>query len=128
PFHFDEPFADSSQVATMLVARHARKKVVVSLSGDGGDELFAGYHRHFWAARLSGALERVPLPLRDGAAAALRQVPAPVWAGLGEVMGKKSLIFAEKARKLIRVLPSRGPSDLYLGLVSHDQDPCGLVL
>lgn len=77
----DEPFADSSSVPTMLLARFAREQVTVALSGDGGDELFGGYPRYFWAGRIgrlrqrlgpfgsrafAGLLDSAPRSLLDG--------------------------------------------------------------
>ncbi|UCI07407.1 asparagine synthase (glutamine-hydrolyzing) [Mesorhizobium sp. B1-1-8] len=63
PRIWDEPFADESQIPTLLVARLARQHVTVALSGDGGDECFAGYGRHFMADRLKRH-QSLPLPLR----------------------------------------------------------------
>lgn len=68
---FDEPFADSSAFPTMAVARLARRSVTVSLSGDGGDELFAGYHYHRLARDIAYAM-RIPQPLRVAASRILR--------------------------------------------------------
>ncbi len=78
PALFDEPFADSSQIPTFLVAQLARQQVTVSLSGDGGDELFAGYHHYRWPSGVKGLWGRIlalPLPLRRLAAAAFRNMP-----------------------------------------------------
>ncbi len=62
-WHHDQPFGDSSAIPTYLLNRMTRSEVTVALSGDGGDELFAGYER-FVAALLLGAYRHVPRPLR----------------------------------------------------------------
>ncbi len=79
PSMYDEPFADSSQIPTFLVSRLARAHVTVALSGDGGDELFAGYRRHTSGARLWRTLAPVPRFVRRAAARGLNRIPAAVW-------------------------------------------------
>jgi asparagine synthase (glutamine-hydrolysing) len=86
PQVYDEPFADSSQIPTYLVAKLARTQVTVSLSGDGGDELFAGYGRYARAMRLWGAMRRVPLPVRNSLSAAVTALPVGAWNRIGKVL------------------------------------------
>src|SRR5262249_18948652 len=84
PRVYDEPFADSSQLPTVLVSRLARKKVTVALSGDGGDELFAGYNRYVWiprVARAAASFPRTQLLAKD----LLARVPLPVWDAIGRL-------------------------------------------
>ena len=71
-WHLDQPFADSSALPTYYVSRAARERVTVALSGDGGDELFAGYQRRYGIHRLEQRLRRlVPGPVRRGVLAPL---------------------------------------------------------
>jgi len=70
-WHFDQPFADSSAVATWYVAEMTRRHVTVALSGDGGDEAFLGYPRYA-GCRLGRWLDRLPRPLRRALAARAR--------------------------------------------------------
>ncbi|MGA7105918.1 MAG: asparagine synthase (glutamine-hydrolyzing) [Candidatus Deferrimicrobiaceae bacterium] len=74
PDFYDEPFADSSAIPTMMVSDFCRQNVTVSLSGDGGDELFCGYPRYDWL-RLAEKFAWLPAPLRRAASVFLRRLP-----------------------------------------------------
>ena len=74
PYYYDEPFADSSAIPTILVSRMARKKVTVALSADAGDEIFAGYNRYDYISRYGNKLKAIPQPIRKLAAASMERV------------------------------------------------------
>lgn len=74
PYYYDEPFADSSAIPTILVSRLARKKVTVALSADAGDEVFAGYNRYDYISRYGNRLRAIPQPLRKMAAATMNGI------------------------------------------------------
>ena len=73
--HFDEPFFDSSAFPALAVSRLARREVTVALGGDGGDELFGGYHYYAILNRIAPAFS-LPQALRDGAAQVIRLAPS----------------------------------------------------
>ncbi|RYY01121.1 MAG: asparagine synthase (glutamine-hydrolyzing) [Gammaproteobacteria bacterium] len=76
PHFYDEPFADSSAIPTILVSRLARKNVTVALSADAGDEIFAGYNRYDYLMRYGKRLHSIPKPIRKMAAAAMHTIPS----------------------------------------------------
>jgi asparagine synthase (glutamine-hydrolysing) len=134
PALYSEPFADSSQVPTFLVSQLARQHVTVSLSGDAGDELFAGYNRYTLTHRLWGSVSRVPLRLRRAAARGIAAVPAGRWDKLLGPMqqflpsGLAQSNVGEKVVRGGRVLGARHSAELYRLMVSHWTDPTEIVL
>jgi asparagine synthase (glutamine-hydrolysing) len=125
PDIYDEPFADSSQIPTYLVSRLARQKVTVSLSGDGGDEFFAGYHRYFLGRKLWDKVGLLPKLTRPLAGAALRSVPVRTWNTL--LSPRRSILprwlrrerAGERIHKLARAMVSRNPDWLYHEIVTQ---------
>lgn len=121
PSLYSEPFADSSQIPTVLVSELARRHVTVSLSGDAGDELFGGYARYQIARAWQNRIGRVPAPLRRLAAVgtgrtAARLLDALVFGSLGE-----------KFDKGLAMVASEGPDGLYRVLLSQVVHPCDWV-
>ncbi|MGK0637986.1 asparagine synthase (glutamine-hydrolyzing) [Schleiferia thermophila] len=74
-YYYDEPFGDSSAIPTMLVSRLAKSHVTVSLSADGGDELFAGYQRHLKGLQQIGLLSKIPSGIRTSVLSILKAIP-----------------------------------------------------
>ena len=134
PSMYDEPFADSSQIPTHLVAQLARRHVTVALSGDAGDELFCGYSRYLLAQRLWRRISTVPVPMRRAVATMIAAVSEPAWdriaEGLGHLlpMSERFVRPGEKLHKGARAMASRSSDALYLNLVSLWADPGTLVL
>lgn len=131
PAMLDEPFADSSYVPTWLVSNLARSKVTVSLSGDGGDELFAGYNRYFYGGELRQWLDRIPYSFRVPLAKMLRGK----WFAhsLERVMPHlpKALQLQNpgaKAGMLADMLGAASSDERYKLLVSSWRDPAAIVI
>ncbi|MYM36165.1 asparagine synthase (glutamine-hydrolyzing) [Duganella sp. FT94W] len=129
PAMYDEPFADSSQIPTYLVSKMARDHVTVTLSGDGGDELFGGYNRHTWAPRVWNVTHRFPDTLRNKAATMLlSHTPArldAMFAKAQRFLPKRSHIRmpGDKLHKLAGVMGAADPQTLYADLASATRRP-----
>jgi asparagine synthase (glutamine-hydrolysing) len=106
PKIYDEPFADSSQIPTFLISEMTREHVTVALSGDGGDELFAGYNRYGQGLRVARALRLLPRPVTTGLARLLSAVPPSSWDRMFDVVpsGLRPRQPGEKLQKLAGVL------------------------
>jgi asparagine synthase (glutamine-hydrolysing) len=127
---YDEPFADSSQIPTSLVAQLARGHVTVSLSGDGGDELFGGYGRYALAQRLWGHLRRAPLGMRLGLARLIRSPRPEHWdTALPRIAvpGLQGRLTGDRIHKLAGKLGARSAGEFYAGLVTTWDDPGRVV-
>lgn len=132
PRLYDEPFADPSAIPTTLVSRLARQHVTVALSGDGGDEVFGGYWRHFFGPRLWDRIRPVPRGARAGAAGLLAAPSPAAWdrlhAWASAVVPKLRKLHApgDRIHKLAAVLATRSPAELYdrlLGYTSSGTSP-----
>lgn len=130
PGIYDEPFADSSQIPTFLVAKLARQHVTVSLSGDGGDELFGGYNRYLWADRIWRKVRWLPKSGRHALGGMLTLLPPRVWDRLFQHVpaALRQRTPGDKLHKLAEVLAADTPEQVYLNLVSLWKAPAALVL
>ncbi|MCY7280028.1 MAG: asparagine synthase (glutamine-hydrolyzing) [Sphingomonas bacterium] len=103
PEIYDEPFADSSQIPTFIVSRFAGRDVTVALTGDGGDEVFAGYNRHVSAPAMWRSIRHVPLGLRAAASATLGRLPSSFWSAAASAMpGRTAPNLGAKLHKALR--------------------------
>jgi len=129
----DEPFADSSIIPTYMVSKLARKHVTVSLSGDGGDELFAGYNRYLLAPRLWSALSWMPLPVRNALSHFIDpglMRPATALVKLADAFvpsAKRQLLIADKTLKVVQAMRARDHADFHHRLASYWADPLEVV-
>lgn len=140
PQIYDEPFADSSQIPTFLISEMTRRHVTVALSGDGGDEVFAGYNRYGQALALARTARVLPRTVRAAVGGAITAIPPGVWDHifLGLPKRMRPRLAGEKMHKFAAVLPKdalgfyqvlvtqadEGEPLLVDGLTESDGDAC----
>ena len=131
PQLYDEPFSDSSQIPTFLVAELAKKQVTVALSGDAGDELFCGYNRYHLASLIWSRLELLPVRLRKVIAKLIQRV-SPSTHGIHLLkktpMSSKFANLGDKLHKGAAVMDARNLEELYMYIISHWSNPSSIVL
>ena len=130
PEIWDEPFADSSQMPTLLLSKLTRKHVKVALSGDGGDEVFGGYNRYGPGYTLYERLSKMPQFMRKIAAKTLHALPSQM---IDKAMAPFPMRFrqaaiGDKLAKLADVLLIADNAEYYRRLVSINQNPAQLVV
>jgi asparagine synthase (glutamine-hydrolysing) len=134
PELYDEPFADSSQIPTHLVARMARQHVTVALSGDGGDELFGGYKRYVWGREIWHLIGLLPVSLRSAAARVLAHVSPQRWDSLlcamGPLLPRRMRVNqpGDRLHKFAALLDAASSDALYRRLLSQQQNPAAVVI
>ncbi len=133
PAMYDEPFADSSQIPTYLVSALARQHVTVAMSGDAGDELFAGYSRYSLASDLWQRQQRLPLPIRKVLASSLTALSPGTWDRVFERCGPllpsrlRQPMPGDKLHKLASLLAIDDPLAMYLQMISLWKNPAEVV-
>jgi asparagine synthase (glutamine-hydrolysing) len=129
PLIYDEPFSDSSQIPTFLVAQLASKQVKVALSGDAGDELFCGYNRYLMSKKFWNIVSLIPLSCRKILSSGLKILSSQNWQRISKVLPSSSQYhnFGDKIYKGVDALKAKTLSDLHYILSSHWQNPTEIV-
>jgi asparagine synthase (glutamine-hydrolysing) len=129
PLIYDEPFSDSSQIPTFLVAQLASKQVKVALTGDAGDELFCGYNRYLMSKKFWNIISLIPSPCRKILSSGLKILSSQNWQKISNFLPSSSRYhnFGDKIYKGVDALKAKTLSDLYYILSSHWQNPTEIV-
>lgn len=134
PVIYDEPFADVSGLPTTLVSRLARQRVTVSLSGDGGDELFGGYNRYTWARKILRITNIMPLRARELIRRCILSVSPRRWDIAAKAISAAFLRqeqfknFGDRLHKFAGVIDVSSVSELYSRLTSQWVESSDLVI
>jgi asparagine synthase (glutamine-hydrolysing) len=128
PAHYDEPFADSSQIPTYILSRLTRGHVTVTLSGDGGDEVFGGYNRYMALPGLARRFAPWPDGLRRALGNMMRAPTPRHWDRLAKIIPMRTPPqFGDKIWKAASVIAAKNDEAAYLSTVSQWPDPHQIV-
>ena len=122
---YDEPFADVSQIPTFLLAQLTRNHVTVALSGDGGDELFAGYSRYLIGTKLWNKVSHLPMSVRRILGYAITDRTLNLAENVNQLLPRYKQIknLTERSKKITKLLTSKNSYDFYKNLTTHDVAP-----
>ncbi len=126
---YDEPFADASQIPTYAVSKLAREHVTVALTGDGGDEVFAGYNRHVAANGLLARLNRLPRPIGRALSRAITTLSPDQWQALMQVIpaSRRPRTVGDKLHKVAPLL-GLSEAEQYDSLTRQWKNPQSVVI
>ena len=129
PEIYDEPFADSSQIPTYLISKLLGQHVTVGLSGDGGDELFAGYNRYQWAGKFALTSKILPNPIRTTLVKMINSLSPLQWDSVFKLLPQKFKYnnIGDKLYKVASILPLNNEQTIYRELVSQWSSPGEII-
>lgn len=127
---YDEPFSDSSQISTLLVSKLAKQQVKVTLSGDGGDELFCGYNRYVLGKKFSKIKKLMPHQIFKIISFSLRLITPKNWTKISKFLPliNNTPNFGDKVYKALDVIEEKTIYDFYYNLCSHWKNPSEVVI
>lgn len=130
PIFYDEPFADSSQLPTLLLSELTRSHVTVVLSGDGGDELFAGYNRYTDGLKMWNQATIAPYYIRKQLARLLLSSSASMWDNVTRYLPSslRRPQMGMKIHKYANAILTSDPDSMYMRMISHWDPPDEIVL
>lgn len=121
PEIYDEPFADSSQIPTYIVSKLLKNEVTVALSGDGGDEIFAGYSRYFWGGKFAEINRITPSLFRFFISNLIQSIQPYKLDTISTIIPTKyrPSHFGERLHKIAHILRTNSDAEIYSNLISQ---------
>lgn len=116
---YSEPFADSSQIPTILLSKFAKTQVTVSLSGDGGDELFAGYNRYLFINKYWKYFNKFPLLFNKHTSNLLQSIPSSFYNSFNIFNTNTKIDYSHKIKKGAALFQENSILNVYSKIITH---------